>query len=193
MVEALRAKHTKNKKNMYRQSRLTLILALVVLFMGGCKKWLKDEELTLNRQPYNSNELRIDGYYYDMEDGKIWSTYFFYRNGILHYGIASDTLGNDLDMYDTWFASDYYLQCLRTGRRRWGLFEIHDDSIVFERWGILEGGDPVLRFSGRILNDTTFIITKCENPYSGESSQENDLYHFHAFSPKPDSTNMFIP
>ena len=164
----------------------------VLIIMGSCNQW-ENEKMTLVKQPYNGSELRLDGYYYDMEDGKIWSTYFFYRNGILHYGIASDTLGNNLDMYDTWFASDYYLQRLRTGRRRWGLFEIHDDSIVFERWGILEGGDPVLRFSGRILNDTTFIITRCENPHSGDVCQEQDLYHFRQFSPKPDSTNMFIP
>ncbi len=178
---------------MNEKLKLTLFLALVVLFVSSCSKWLENEKLTLQKTPYTGNELRLDGYYYDMEDGKIWSTYFFYRNGILHYGIASDTLDNDLVKYDAWFASEYYSEHLRSGRRRWGVFEIHDDSIVFERWGILEGGDPVLRFSGRILNDTTFIITKCENPHSGEFSQENDLYHFRHFSPKPDSTNMFIP
>lgn len=172
--------------------KLCLILLLAVS-MFSCTKWHEDEELTLPKTPYTGNELRLDGYYYDIEDEKIWSTYFFYRNGILHYGIASDTLENDLDKYDTWFASDYYSEHLRKDRRRWGLFEIYNDSIVFERWGILEGGDPVLRFSGRILNDTTFIITKCENPHSGETCQKNDLYHFRQFSPKPDSTNMFIP
>ena len=172
-----------------------LLIVIIMLFIGmnSCSKWLENEKLTLQKTPYTGNELRTDGYYYDMEDGKIWSTYFFYRNGIMHCGIASDTLGNNLNMYDTWFASDFYLQRLRTDRRRWGLFEIHDDSIVFERWGILEGGDPVLRFSGRILNDTTFIITRCENPHSGDVCQEQDLFHFRHFSPKPDSTNMFIP
>lgn len=193
MVEALRAKHTKNKKNMYRQQRLTLILALVVLFMGGCKKWLKDEELTLNRQPYNSNELKIDGYYYYLENRKIWKTYFFYRNGTLHYGIASDTLDNDLVKYDAWFASDYYSNIIKTDHNRWGLFQIHDDSIVLERWSIQEGGDPVLRVSGHILNDTTFVMTRSEYPYSGEVYQHDLTYHFHQFSPKPDSTNTFIP
>ena len=172
--------------------KLCLIL-LVALSMVSCTKWFKDEEFTLSKQSYTGNELRTDGYYYEIEDGKIWSTYFFYRNGILHYGIASDTLDNDLDKYDTWFASDYYSEHPRKKRRRWGLFEINGDSIVFERWGILEGGDPVLRFSGRILNDTTFIIIRCENPYSGEACKINDLYHFRFFSPKPDSTNMFIP
>lgn len=178
---------------MNEKLKLTLFLALVVLFVSSCSKWLENEKLTLQKTPYTGNELRLDGYYYDMEDGKIWSTYFFYRNGILHYGIASDTLDNDLVKYDAWFASEYYSEHLRSGRRRWGVFEIHDDSIVFERWGILEGGDPVLRFSGRILNDTTFIITKCENPHSGDVCQEQDLFHFRHFSPKPDSTNMFIP
>ena len=99
-----------------------LLIVIIMLFIGmsSCSKWLENEKLTLQKTPYTGNELRTDGYYYDMEDGKIWSTYFFYRNGILHCGIASDTLGNNLNMYDTWFASDFYLQRLRTDRRRCG-------------------------------------------------------------------------
>ena len=92
---------------MYRQLRLILVLALVVLFAGGCKKWFEDEELTLPKTPYTGDELRTDGYYYNMEDGKIWSTYFFYRNGVLLYGAGTDTLDDNLDKYDEWFVQDH--------------------------------------------------------------------------------------
>lgn len=177
-----------------RQLRLILVLAITTLFsLGGCGKWNKNEELTLVRKPYYGNELRIDGYYYNIIDGEIGKTYFFYRNGTLHYGIATDTLDNNLEKYDTWFASDYYSNIIKTNRRRWGLFEIQGDSIQYERWSIRGGGDPVLRVSGHIQNDTTFVITKSLYPHTGETYQHEITYHFHAFSPKPDSTNVFIP
>ena len=172
---------------------MLLVLTSICLSLGRCGKWFKNEELTLTRKPYHGNELKLDGYYYYLENEKIWRTYFFYRNGTLHYGIVTDTLDNDFEKYDAWFASDYYSNIIKNDRRRWGLFEIHDDSIIFERWSIKEGGDPVLRVSGCILNDTTFVMTRSEYPNTGEVFQHELTYHFHAFSPKPDSTNMFIP
>ncbi len=180
---------------MNTQLRLTLVItAAILLLIGGCKKWYKYDEMTLVKQLYNGTELRLDGYYYDMEDGQIWGTYFFYQDGTILYGIGTDTLDkSSLEEHDAWFSSDYFRESIKTDRRRWGLFEIQDDSIALERWGIVEWHDPVLHFSGQILNDTTFIITRCENPHTGSTHQYNDLYHFHQFSPKPDSTNTFIP
>lgn len=181
---------------MNKKLKFALIIAITILLeLVGCSRYFKNEELTLIRQPYNGNELKTDGYYYYFEGGKLWRTYFLYRNGTLHYGIATDTLNNNLEKYDAWFASDYYSNIIKTDRRRWGLFEIHDDSIVFERCSIQEGGDLVLRVSGRILNDTTFVMTRSEYPYSGEVYQHELTYHFHPFDYKPDSTiaRQWIP
>ena len=180
---------------MNRQMKTTIILAIAALFsLGGCGKWYKDEELTLEKQPYNGNELRLDGYYYyRLDDGRIWNTYFYYHNGIMLYGIETDTLDENLDKYDAWYRTRDFLDYIKKSKSRWGLFQIHGDSIVFERLLIDDGGFPVGRFSGNILNDTTFIITKEENPYSGNVYPKNELYHFRALSPKPDSTNVFIP
>ena len=165
---------------------------MTLLFMESCIKW-EDEPLTIVKKPYEGMELRTDGYYFNMEDGKIWYTYFFYRNGGLLYGAGTDTLDDNLDKYDDWFVSEAFLDYIKTNKRRWGLFEIHDDSIVFERWVMAEGGFPVLRFSGNIIDDTTFIITRSEYPHQGDAYNKYEIFHFHAFSPKPDSTNMFIP
>ncbi len=176
---------------MNRTLKTVLIAATILLIMGGCIKW-KYEEMTIVRQPYNGNQLRLDGYYYYSQEEKVWNTYFFYRNGTLHYGIGNSP-DMSIDMYDSWFASDDYKESIKTDRRRWGLFEIQDDSIVFERWGIQEFEDPVIRYSGHIINDTTFIISRVEYPHTGGVYEKNELYRFHAFSPKPDSTNTFIP
>ena len=179
---------------MNKQLKLVLIIGTIALLLiSGCKKWFKDEELTLVKQSYSGNDLRLDGYYYYEDNGKIWRTYFFYRDGVMLYGAGTDTLDNNLEKYDTWFASDFFLEYIKTNKRRWGLFEIHNDSILFERWVFDEMGLPVLRFSGNIINDTTFVITRRESPYTGKEFEENELYHFRQFSPKPDSTNTFIP
>lgn len=169
-----------------------IIAYIALLFMESCIKW-EDEPLTIKKKPYEGLELRTDGYYYNMEDDKIWYTYFFYRNGVLLYGAGTDTLDDNLDKYDEWFVSEAFLEYIKTNKRRWGLFEIHDDSIVFERWVMAEGGFPVLRFSGNIIDDTTFIITRSEYPHQGDVYNKNEVFHFRSLSPKPDSTNTFIP
>ena len=180
---------------MNRQFTIKLITAIsAILFMGGCGKWYKDEELVLEKQPYTGNALRLDGYYYNrLEDGRIWNTFFYYRDGTMLCGIGSEYTDDDLEKYDIWFTDNEFLDFLKKDKYSWCLYQIHDDSICFEKWMLSDGGFPVNRFSGIILNDTTFVITKVENPHSGNVYQHNDLYHFHAFSPKPDSTNIFIP
>lgn len=180
---------------MNRQFTIKLITAIsAILFMGGCGKWYKDGEMALEKQPYIGNALRLDGYYYNrLDNGRILDTYFFYRDGTLLYGIGTEGLDNDLDKYDAWFADKEFLDFIRKDKYRWGLFQIHDDSIFFERWVINDGGYPVGRFVCNILNDTTFFISSIESPHSNEVYPQNYMFHFHAFSPKPDSTNIFVP
>ena len=162
--------------------------------MESCGKWFKDENLNLEKLPYDGKELRLDGYYYFLQDGRIYSTYFFYKNGVIINGEAADPNASDpIAFMDSVFHTESFSDQIKEIKTGWGVFQIQNDCIVFERWLISEGGHPIGRFSGNILNDTTFIITKRENPYSGNVYQENNLYHFHAFSPKPDSTNVFIP
>ena len=46
-------------------------------------------------------------------------------------------------------------------------------------------GLPVVTQYGKILNDTTFVLTKHEK--YGKTSEINHFYSFHEFSPKPES------
>ena len=185
----------KNKKNMYRQFRLTLILALVVLFAGGCKKWFEDDELTLSKKPYSGNELRIDGYYYLMHPAcnGFSDTYFLYRDGTaLSCGAwVEDSLFDSYEENIRNVISHQYHQNHKTG---WGVFHIEGDSIAIERWWFASEQPrlPVYLLKGVILNDTTFHITYSTEPRTGHFSEKDEVYHFHTFSPKPDSTNIFI-
>ena len=173
---------------------ILVLIIIVFVSLSSCGKWNKDEELTLEKQPYNGNELRLDGYYYYMKDGKIFSTCIFYKNGVMINGGGADPNNtNPIAFLDTVFSASFFSDQIKKDKTRWGVFQIQDNSIVFENWLISEGSRPIGRFSGNILNDTTFVITMQENPYSGNVYPINNLYHFRAFSPKPDSTNVFIP
>ena len=72
-----------------------------------------------------------------------------------------------------------------------GVFTINKESIEFETW---EAGRDIITFSnyGKILNDTTFSITKQVNNDNSKSDILNLIYKFKQYSSKPDSTNNFI-
>lgn len=188
--------NTQNELKMNRIMKTIVVIICALLLLGGCDKWPKDEELTLVKEPYNGNELRLDGYYYhsDTCDNHIFGSYFFYRNGVVLCGPGTPRDASDhFEFLEQGFAADYFTENNKRLKYRWGVFQIHDGSIVVEQWLIADGSKPVIRFSGNIVDDTTFVFTKSEYPHTGEEYQEDDVYHFHAFSPKPDSTNMFIP
>lgn len=164
--------------------------------MSCCSKSLfVCEELTLPKQSYNGSELRIDGYYYlkyyPSENEIYYSTYFLFQNGIILYGGAVKE--TELSRLENDFISYEWINTVRKHRDFWGVFNIKDDKILFERW-YPNSPQPVPYIrEGKILNDTTFHITVLYRPDGSERSELNDIYHFKQFSPKPDSTNNFIP
>ncbi len=62
----------------------------------------------------------------------------------------------------------------------------------FETWVPSEGKMPAFNYSGDILNDTTFLITKVKRASGSFTTAIDDTYHFKHFSPKPDSRNEFV-
>lgn len=68
----------------------------------------------------------------------------------------------------------------------WTNFLIRDNLISFERIYVQQGY-PHEIYSGKVLNDTTFVIKESKSkPYS-KSINLNDTFHFKQFHPKPDS------
>jgi hypothetical protein len=74
----------------------------------------------------------------------------------------------------------------------WGVFNIKDNIIKFERWYPGQGAKKAYVREGIILNDTTFHITKSYRSNGSELKDADEVYHFRKFSPKPDSTNVFV-
>ncbi|GIV26481.1 MAG: hypothetical protein KatS3mg027_0295 [Bacteroidia bacterium] len=154
---------------------------------------IKDDELTLTRTNYTSNQLRIDGYYYQKLNNNFFSIYCFYRNGVLLAtgGVFSSIQDMDKYLYDEFINRQEY----KNYKSNWGGFLIQGNSMKFERW---YPSDPPLKAyvrAGTILNDTTFIITEVYRMKDGSKTEVqtlNEIYHFKSFKPKPDSTNKFI-
>ncbi len=188
-------KHQQRKKNMKYTMSLTLTVMVTLFSMCGCTKdengSKSDDVLSLKKTVYFGHQLKIDGYYYQLYDGKMHNIKFFYYNGVL-----SD-LGSNASFDET--AS--YIEAVKTKVKNlkfcWGLFIIDGTEIKTEKWYPINAGEPLKAYvsSGEILNDTTFKMTqfyRMQNGLKTEVSTISEVYHFKSFNPKPDSTNNFI-
>jgi hypothetical protein len=74
----------------------------------------------------------------------------------------------------------------------WGIFSINSNNILIERWSFAGlGWKSTVIESGTIINDTSFTITKWDDSHAGITNAHYE-YFFYPYSPKPDSTNVFI-
>lgn len=161
----------------------------------------KDQQLVIRRSSgqVENNSIRLNGFYWSkvVNPKEVWyKTFFLYKNGTLLYGGGINNINTfPKDMADfrkyTRMNSDSVVE--QTTKSSWGIYNIKGKSFEFEKWEPSSGGPlkTVIR-RGRILNDTTFIITEKINHYDGKTYQVQDTFHFMPYSPKPDSTNRFI-
>ncbi len=154
----------------------------------------KDDALSITRTPYTGNDLRLDGYYYDtISISPVWiSIYFFNRNGTLLWGsTASDST---LPQLKEWFKNGFYYQSSLQYKSCWGVFIVNGTNITYEMWvNSGTGSFQAYKYSGQIINDTTFQIISSERVDGSDHSAENATFHYKHFSPKPDSVVSFIP
>lgn len=156
-----------------------------------------DDELFIERKPYLGNELKIDGYYYQESEDLIYARYFFYKNGILLQGGGGGSSIEQIIEKDEMIKNGTYYNTVKNSKLSWGVFEIEGTTIRFEHWYPSSGG-PLKAYvrAGTIINDTTFRITQSYRMQSGtktEMNSKDELYYFKELSPKPDSTNVFVP
>ncbi len=177
----------------YRKVIVIGMFSIIAMLNFSCRKhWFKTDPLTLPFQDYYGDQLRIDGYYIENEDG---ASYFFFNNGIILHG--GSIRPNGIAVFEEgWLSGDYYKLALKY-QYRWGLYIIEGNNIKFERW--YPGNPPLPAYvrEGTILNDTTFHITESYRFSSSGKKRKveslDEYYHFRAFSPKPDSTNPYVP
>ena len=160
-----------------------LILCLLLVSIVSCGE---DEELQLQRVAYTGNEIRTDGCYYQVTrtDSTLAVYLFFYRNGVL-ISFADNANLNSLDEFEN-------LQSVKNWKTNWRVFNIKDSIITTQGWGDPWGHRrPLVTGYAKIINDTTILWYKQENTRTG-TYEYNSVVNFRKFSPKPDSTNVFI-
>lgn len=158
---------------------------LIVIFVSfvllqSCNQTLPDEELSMTRIPYYGKEIRIDGYYKGLgiAQKKYLDYIFFYNNGV-YFSFGYTDVDNINKIEDIVNRS-------RVHKDNWGVFQILDTLVNIQRWTQNAGTTQniVLHFQYIVIDDTTLF-------YKGLSG-DTTRYHFVKFSPKPDSTNVFI-
>ncbi|MEA4850867.1 MAG: hypothetical protein VB126_05355 [Paludibacter sp.] len=174
--------------------RIIFIVVSIILLIS-CNDVLHDEEFTLIRKPFEGNQIRTNGYYYTYENkeglvgAEITSVLLFYKNGVAANFGYSDSLEK---MEAEFRVSEFYM---KDNPFVWGVFRIEGDSIKIERSKSF--GTPkayMYTLVGVVQNDSTILITKdiSSTGNGGKTIIMNQTYHFKQFSPKPDSTNVFI-
>jgi hypothetical protein len=161
-------------------------LGLLLFSFLSCK----DAKLVLPKTQNNSNNLKLNGYYYHSPigiDSNITLIDFFYYNGIsLKFGGMNS---KNLTIVDQNIKIKTKVEKNKVG---WGLFIIKNDNIQIENWEPTEGGRKTSKREGTIINDTTFVIKKFFSAYTQKEYLISETYKFRQFSPKPDSTNKWI-
>lgn len=170
-----------------------LFFLTVMAFLCSCKS----SDLILPRRDLDAG-MRLDGYYYrnfiDPVNGKPFTNILFlYKNGVVLncFSVLSHDVG-DMDEYvRSRFGGQFDIS---NKRLNWGIVVVEESVIKFEQWYPSSGGPmPVLIKRGVVVDDTTFKFTEITNQKGKDRKTLNDTYHFRQFSPKPDSTNNFVP
>jgi hypothetical protein len=150
--------------------------------------------MILKRIPYFGDELRIDGYYHsNLIESKSIGVAVFYRNGFCIHTLVRPINQDTINYIENKILLNRaYIDDLKNTPSHIGVFQIMYPDIEIETWDY--GGDGITTFTrfGKIINDTTFIINKMVNNGGHHVFSENLTYRFKQFSPKPDSTNVFI-
>ena len=175
--------------------KFLMVLFIMTLFTYCDSDWNEDDELTMDRMPFDGNELRLDGYYYenrDIIDGKQWiHINFFYGNGIMLNGFAMKI--EDIGIKEEEFRNGKFHEFVKMHKAEWSVFQIDGDNITYEVFATSSTGAlRAYMYTGKILNDTTFHIIQSERSGSNKYSEEDFICRFKKFDGKPDSTNRFI-
>ncbi|MDO4729504.1 MAG: hypothetical protein Q4B43_10945 [Bacteroidota bacterium] len=168
-----------------------LLFAFTLLFLSCYKQTV--ESLTMQRKPYLGKELRTDGYYYTSHNA--WggiATFVFYKNGVCLFVTSSQSENQNIlsIIENEILLNPEFIKKAKEEPHSYGVFSINYPNIETETF-IGRSTYRQYHTIGEILNDTTFIIYK-EKGLGNKWFDSNTTYHFKKFSPKPDSTNVYI-
>ncbi len=162
----------------------------IFILLASCST----SNFTIRKIPIKKSVLSLKGYYFysstSVYPNGVVGLYFFYENGVFYnQGISFEGLDKALTYYkdkNNTSAKNYPIE-----KSYWGVYRTIGDSIVLEQ-PQSSMGYPIIKHTGKILDDTTFYINTSKEEYQKLKTFENVVYHFKKFEPKPDSTNKFV-
>jgi len=170
--------------------KIKYLIILFFFILSSC--WREDDLFRNKSENFIGDNLRIDGFYYSYYQGKINNVVFFYRNGVSFNIIGDGQDRTKPEEIQTLLRDVERMERYKTYKDLWGIFLVHGNNILIEKWTFAGlGWKTTVIESGTILNDTSFEITKRDDFRAG-SKEVYYEYFFYPYSPKPDSTNVFI-
>lgn len=163
---------------------------IITLIFTNCSP---QSNVSVYKLPTDLQKLKTDGCYYEvsMKTNKVF-IYFLYNNGVFfHEGISFNNIDEGIQYYTQQIFQGDFVKRYGNGKPFWGTFRIINDGIILERPDAFHGY-PILKFEGRILNDTTFIISSSTENGVPRKFNNSMTFHFKQFTNKPDSTNNFF-
>lgn len=174
-----------------------ILKQIIIYFFLLCIISCDSHEKLILPKTQLKTDFRTDGYYYNKNQGG-YSTYFFYKNGIV-YTYGSGYKGTDLTELDNSLKELFRLYSnIKQARFDWGLYLIENNNIKLEKWVTTSASTyPTNFFEGNLLSNDKFIFKKKTgtNDYVKKNKSVTSIsedFNFRQFSPKPDSTNNFI-
>lgn len=177
-----------------------LLIITCCLISFSCMKDSKtsiaqDDNLSLSKTQYLGNQLRIDGFYYSLFEGKLNRIYILHPDGILTYFGVSDNVS--LLNAESYINGNEIKDLIQNNKYCWGLFIINGNEIKTCAWHPSNNSSKIAwNEDGKIINDSTFQINelyRLVNNQKTEQSNENEIYYFKKTTNKPSSNNKFIP
>ena len=174
---------------MVTKKTILVVFCILSLVMIGCSKIVAD--LGMQRKPYLGTDLKIDGYYYSEP---IWdktiAVSIFYQNGVsilTFFSVGKDTLQS---IKEKLFHNEEFLSTMGSEPHSIGVFSINSHSLEMENF-IGRGFRHTYKSYYEIINDSTFVMKRFIG-IEGSESFHNLKFKFKKFSPKPDSTSVYI-
>jgi hypothetical protein len=170
-----------------------IIIALSLLL--GCNALkVKDETFSFQRLINKTQTIKLKGYYYSyLNNNTQKNIFFFYENGLF---IDIQTFENKtFEEIEAFCSSEFFLKRqLNVLKRMYGIYKIENKKLTIESYYLKGTAHGVANYYCNIINDSAFQIMNISDHNSNtDVSSENRIYHFRQYSPKPDSTNSFIP
>jgi hypothetical protein len=160
--------------------------SLILLYSCDCS----DKEFSIKRKPYLGNEIKTNGYFYSHDStSRTTSIKFFYRNGVVLSGGRYSL--HDLDIIESEILAGTLINT--DSKHNWSPFEINNNTLITEYYYDNPPSCKLLtaKWFHDIQNDT-IIIGKRTDRSGYKDEVYNGIWYFKQFSPKPDSTNVFI-